>query len=192
MVALLQRLCYRFYRHRVVGLHLYLPLAFRRYDSDDAGCCDQLLATIARLPGDVKRGIDQIFSVAVEERVRLRMNRDTIRVIAARSAIACSTRARATTRLSCWSAVIATSPQPPVLDDYSANAGPLTIRASGHRIGNSQEVLIPVRTHCRTSLHEPWQRVRASSPSRPAQPSTLGQSRTCPESPGEADRRKGS
>src|SRR5690554_8160784 len=94
MVALLQRLCYRFYRHRVVGLHLYLPLAFRRYDSDDAGCCDQLLATIARLPGDVKRGIDQIFSVAVEERVRLRMNRDTIRVIAARSAIACSTRAQ--------------------------------------------------------------------------------------------------
>src|SRR5690606_21684305 len=94
MVAFLQRLGYRFYRHRVVGLHLYLPLAFRRYDSDDAGCCDQLLASIARLPGDVQRGIDQIFSVAVEERVRLRMNRDAIRVITSVSANARSNWAR--------------------------------------------------------------------------------------------------
>src|SRR5690606_14709148 len=194
MVALLQRLCYRFHRHRVIGLHLYLPLALRRYDSDDAGCCDQLLATIARLTGDVQRGTDQIFSVAVEECVRLRMNRDAIRVIAARSAIACSTRARATAWHSRWSAVIPGSTYPPILDDYGTDAGPLAVRASGHRLSDSQKVLVPVRPvhdYSRNGRSEPSQPAPASSPGRPVRLSKPGQPRTCPGSPGGDDRRQG-
>src|SRR5690606_20845958 len=122
------------------------------------------------------------------------MNRDAIRVIAARSAIACSTRARETAWHSRWSAVIPGSTYPPILDDYGTDPGPLAVRASGHRLSNSQKVRIPIRpahTYSRNERSGPSQPAPAFSPGRSVRLSKPGQPRTYLGSPDGDGRKQG-
>ena len=120
----------------------------RRHHSLDASSVDQLLAGVARLPGDVERSSDQILSVAVEKGVRLGMYGDTpttTRVIVIpRGAARSTSRARPATWLACWRSVVTCCSDTSVLDDDGSNLAPLTVGSGSDGFGDAQEILIPV------------------------------------------------
>ncbi len=119
----------------------------RRHHPRNPRCRNQFRARIARFAGNIHRCVDEVFPVAVDERVAFGVDGDAVVVGRSRFAAGKASGAGFTPGLSGWRSVVTRRANSPIFDYDGSDFVPFAIGSGRYHAGDIQEILVKRRAH---------------------------------------------